>query len=160
MQKTVLAALAAMTLGAVPVQAADGKSMGTFRPAWSLNFTGGVTDKHNSIGLTLGGHVPLARFGNLRFPTVGADVGAAYVCDPDGRDLVQGLHDPCAGRGMAGLVQLTGGAELVLGRERVYDNSGREHTAEETSLVLAATHVVAGPFRGSWGLNIGIAKRW
>lgn len=144
---------------AVPA-AADEGWLGTFRPAFNMSFTGGLTEEHNSFGATVGAHVGLARFGRVRFPIVGADIGFAAICDPDAYTVVPGAQDPCGNR-TAGLVQLTGGIELTFDRLfRSGGYTGPDYLIRETSLVVAPTYVVAGPLRGNWGLNIGIAIRW
>lgn len=149
MRMKVVAVLVAATLGAVSAEADENRRPGRFMPAVSASFTGGLTDLHNSIGMTVGTHVAPLRLGILRFPVLGVDAGFAYVCDRDGIPKIAGTPDPCAGRGMAGLVQLNAGFELVLDRDD-----------GELSLVVSRGHVVAGPFKNEHGLNIGISKRW
>ena len=144
-------------LVAASVHAGEPGRIGTFRPAAAISFTAGLSDVHNSYGLALGGHMSLAKFGFVRFPVVGADVGFAYICDPSADTVVGGAHDPCGNR-HAGLLQVRGGAEFIVNRSAA--NNGRGMSFEETSLLITPTYVVAGPLRGNWGLSFGISRRW
>jgi hypothetical protein len=144
---------------AVPAVADEGW-LGTHRPALSMSFTAGLTEEHNSFGAAVGTHVGLARFGPVRFPVLGASIGFAALCDPNGASVVPGTNDPCGNR-TAGLIQVAGGAEFTFDRLfRSGGYTGPDYIIRELSLAVTPTYVVAGPLRGNWGVNIGIAIRW
>ena len=136
----------------IAVPATSGDQIGTFRPAWNLALTGGLSETHNSYGAVVGGHVSPLRLGPLRFPTFGADVGLVSICYPN-ENLIGIGGDYCPG--IAGVFQLSSGLDIVFDVPDVING-----VAEEWALSLAVNRVVLGPMRDSWSISIGIALRF
>jgi hypothetical protein len=151
---TVITAVTAVS----EAQEGSGDGFSALRPAVNVNFTSGTTEKHNSVGLTLGGHTALFRLGRLRFPMVGVDMGFASKCDPEFTgNPSDWMDDGCR---MVGLVQLAGGAEFTI--SRFFRDSGWRgpQIAQEMSLYVAITYPIVGQLKGERGMNFGFAIRW
>jgi len=150
--KMLVAAIAVLTI-AVPVSAGDNDWVGNLRPAYGASFNGGLTEFNNSIGMSVGSNVSLFRFGPVRFPTVGAELGGLYKCPANGITGPAGPDGECR---MTGAVLVSGGADFVIGRERASDGV----VTGEKAISVALTRVVVGPLRDSWGVRVGMAFRF
>lgn len=140
----VLAALLAVIAGPA---IADDTTIGRFAPGLSASFNGGLTELNNSIGMSVGVNFAPFRFGPVRFPTVGFDLGAIYKCPYWGTD------SECR---LTGAALVSGGADFIVSRHR--DTEGR--TTEEKAISVAISRVVAGPLDDSWGVRIGMSFRF